>query len=217
LKQISYRTHLLILAILIVVLIIICQTDCRSQSLGSWQIGLGLEDNNNQILQKNLSILVAKGAGKPKLNFRDNVFRLNGSDYYQVDFTAATIDSLDWLRIGMGGYQEDKTAHENYDPHSDLFLILGYDNTYQQNDLLIEGQLRMFITNMSWGWQIDRLAYIRKSSSTSFGISATGVSDKYIDRYGIGPIVTYEQNDYQVSLEYFIGDINWRLGGSYSF
>ncbi len=201
---------------IIIVFVILSQADCNSQGLSSWDIGIGLESYNSGILQRNLSAIVSEGAGRPELNFRDNVFHLDGSDYYQIDFTANTIDSAQWLKIGMGGYQEDRQKHENYDPESDLFFILGLDNSHQRNSLIIDGQVRLFITDMDWGIQVERLAYLR-GDRTRFGISATGTNDKYIKRYGIGPIAIIDQDDYQLSLEYFIGDINWRLGGSYSF
>lgn len=180
-----------------------------------WQPTIKLERNAHGI-QPGFVVELPKAAGEPKLELNQSVFQINKIDYYQIAFSVKPLDSAQWFRLGMGGYQEDRFKHENYDLESDLYLILGYDKP-TSSKINITGEVRIFITDLDLGWQIDRASYLSQANNIFFGLSSIWINDKYLDRLAYGPIIGYKDSKYQISLEYFLGDIDWRLEGKYSF
>jgi hypothetical protein len=212
-NQLSCRGLVIIFILAVVIILASSRISCQAQF---WQPTLKLEKNDAGI-QQGFVVELPEAAGEPKLEFNRNVFRIDNSDYYQIGFSAKTLPGAQWFRLGMGGYQEDKLKHENYDPESDLYLSLGYDRKRKEEGFDILGELRFFISTSDFGWQVDRASYLSRQDNISLGLSSTWINDKYLNRLGYGPMIKLEKSDYQISLEYFFGDIDWRLEGSYNF
>lgn len=210
-NKLSNVSIIIILILAIFFLIAASQLRCSANEF--WQIATEVKQSEN--LSTGFEVIALKGGGRPRLRFYQDIFRKNDIDWYQISFTVNTLEDLEWFRLGLGGYQEDKQKHSNFNPQSDLYLLLEAEKIISRLEL--DGELRIFITDLSLGFSLENCRYILNQDKIDLGLSVTGTYDSYQKEYGVGAIGRLNEKDYQISVEYFFGDINWRLRGEYCF
>jgi hypothetical protein len=184
-----------------------------------WEIGYWLEQGPTETY--GWSLTSPYGAGQPRLRFKDKArVDQEGIEWFEASFTASTLDDLPWFRIGLAGMQQKKEEKNTRTIDSEMSLVLGYLGETGLSDNLelhLDAELRTDMETLDLSLYLHRLSILQKQNNLKIGPTLYSRINQQPDFIAPGIIIDWQDQPYNLTIEYFLSDADWRIGGTYSF